>query len=115
MSTAKLYAPASLPDCWVAEHEGVLVMWPARDGGWRERQPYRGHKRALREVPPYSAAGTGWPGVPVGRPPSVGADGKQLIRGPQALLDAMTERARRDGVSASELWREAARRLLQNP
>lgn len=48
----------------------------------------------------------------LGRPVTVDADGKQLIRAPQALLDAMTARARRDGVSASELWREAARRLL---
>lgn len=50
----------------------------------------------------------------LGRPVTVGADGKQLIRGPQALLDAMTARAKRNGVSASELWREAARRLLQD-
>lgn len=49
----------------------------------------------------------------VGRP-SVGADGVQIIRAPRILLDRMKAQANREGVSASELWREAARRLLES-
>ena len=34
------------------------------------------------------------------------------IKAPQALVDAMRERAERDGITTSEAWRRAAREWL---
>lgn len=71
--TRTLYAAPQLPDRWIAEDDaGDLVMFPTRSDGWRDRVAYKGHRRALREVPASNAIGTGWPGVPQGRPARAG-------------------------------------------
>jgi hypothetical protein len=51
--TAKLFWTPSLPEHWVAQSvdEG-WVMFPATEGGWAERTPYRGHLAALQPCDP---------------------------------------------------------------
>lgn len=61
LRTDILMAPKGLPECWVV-YEGVIpVMFPARQHGWSERKPYRGHLEGLTYARPKLALGTGWP------------------------------------------------------
>jgi hypothetical protein len=65
----RLFRSPDLPGRWIGEDKhGGLVHWPAEPGGWAQRTPYTGPKRALEEVEPVLARGTGWPGAGRGRP-----------------------------------------------
>ncbi len=99
--TRKLYAAPQLPEHWIAEdpvHRGALVTFPARADGWRDRSAYKGHRRALREVPANNAIGTGWPGVPEGRPPRAGEAATKRI----ALRCTTAEHERWSAAAAKE-------------
>jgi hypothetical protein len=64
---AKLYVADRFPDHFIAEDEdllGIFVIWPAIADGWSARALWRGNPRALREVRPRLAYGTGWPRAP---------------------------------------------------
>jgi hypothetical protein len=70
----RLYRSQEMPDRWIGEDKhGALVHWPVEPGGWAQRTPYTGPKRALEEVDPRLARGTGWPGGGTGRPPRKGS------------------------------------------
>ncbi len=59
----KLFRSREIPDHWVGEDKhGALMLWPIEPGGWAKRTAYAGGKRALEEVEPALARGTGWPG-----------------------------------------------------
>jgi hypothetical protein len=59
----RLYRSRDLPEKWVGEDpEGALMVWPAKKRGWSRRTAYVGPRRALEEVEPALARGTGWPG-----------------------------------------------------
>lgn len=111
-----LYVASQLPECWVAEDEsGALVMWPARSGGWAARTPYRGHRRALREVDASNAYGTGWPGAPGrGRPPRANGATKRIELRLTAAEREAWERAAGDR-SLSEWIREACEAYRARP
>lgn len=108
--TAKLYIAPQLPEHWVAADEsGSLVFFPARSDGWRARAPYRGHKRALRPIDTRNAVGTGWPGVPVGRPPrgDAAADTRVTVRMTASECAALAAQAKMERRSAGAVIREA--------
>ena len=59
----RLYRSPDLPGKWIGEDkEGALMVWPAEKRGWSRRTAYVGPRRALEEVEPALARGTGWAG-----------------------------------------------------
>lgn len=75
----RLYRSKEHPDHWIGEDEhGALMRWPAQRRGWLKRTGYPGSRRALEEVEPSLARGTGWPFGPHGRPPLRGETSKPL-------------------------------------
>lgn len=49
------YAP-QIPMALLVEHDGGLCIVDLRPEGWRDRRPYRGHRRGLLPVPAGEAA-----------------------------------------------------------
>src|SRR5262245_41424804 len=59
----RLYRSRDLPGQWIgSDLAGALMVWPAERRGWAKRVSYTGPKRALEEVEPALARGTGWAG-----------------------------------------------------
>ncbi len=75
----KLYRSKEHPDHWVGEDEhSKLLMWPREPKGWLRRTPYTGPKRALEEVEPALARGSGWPYGGHGPAPRAGVTSRNL-------------------------------------
>jgi hypothetical protein len=91
----KLYRSAEYPGQWIGtDAEGALVRWPAERGGWQRRTPYVGPKRALEEVEPVLARGSGWPGGGIGRPLRHGAPTRMFgIRATDDEIASWAQRA----------------------
>ena len=91
----RLYKSAEYPGQWIGtDAEGALVRWPAERGGWQRRTPYTGPKRALEEVDPVRARGSGWPGGGTGRPLRHGAPTRMFgIRATGDEITSWTQRA----------------------
>lgn len=105
----KLYFSRGAPLHWIAEDEGVLVMWPAEDNGWEHRRPYRGHRRGLEEVQAYNAHGTGWPGLEAKSRLSPGESTHVQFRCSAAVRLAVLSRAETEGLTEREAWEAAGR------
>ena len=59
----RLYRSRDLPSQWIGtDQAGALMVWPNEKRGWAKRVSYTGPKRALEEVEPALARGTGWAG-----------------------------------------------------
>ena len=101
----RLFACKALPGRWVGEDKhGGLVHWPAEPGGWAQRTPYTGSKRALEEVEPARARGTGWPGVRGGRRPRGEAPAKPVSIRATVQERANWERAAEDHELTLSDW-----------
>src|SRR6185295_2438872 len=75
----RLFRSEALPGQWIGEDKvGTLMVWPAEPRGWAKRTAYLGAKRALEEVEPMLARGSGWPGTRGGRLPLRGSASKPL-------------------------------------
>lgn len=107
----KLYRSPQLPDLWIGEDAyGALVQWPAASGGWQQRTPYAGPRRALEAVEPALARGTGWPGVPTGRPARAGGPSRNVTI--RAAEDERAAWERAAGAAGAESLSEWGRREL---
>jgi len=82
------------------------MVWPARPRGWAKRQGFVGAKRALEEVEPALARGTGWPGGPVGRKPQAdrAADTQLGIRATTEEREAWLRTAQKNGYRSEAPW-----------
>jgi len=108
----KLFRSSQLPGQWIGHDKRLgLVMWPAEKGGWQQRTPYTGPRRALEEVEPALARGTGWPGAGGGRRP-LAASGKPSklvgLRVPEEERAEWEAAAEGDGKTLSEWLRDTA-------
>ncbi len=90
MDVTKLYTSTELPNLWIGEDaHGGLVQWPKAEGGYADRTPYDGTRRALREAVPGLARGTGWGGAGVGRKPRAAG----IASAPFTIRASVDERA----------------------
>jgi len=115
----KLFRSEALPGQWIGEDKvGTLMVWPAEPRGWSKRTGYLGPKRALVEVEPGAARGTGWPGGPTGRKPRTG---EPSLPSPVTIRVTAVERrnweqaAKDHGRRLSDWCRETCNREAEDP
>jgi hypothetical protein len=118
--TMKLYRSPDHPGEWIGtDAAGALVRWPAERGGWAKRTPHTGGKRALEEVEPALARGSGWPGAgrapkrrdPAGKPTNTSIG----VKATTEERDAWTQRAQDEGKSISGWARDTLNAEVARP
>lgn len=104
---------------WVGEDAaGALMMWAREPGGWSKRTAYTGQRRALEEVAPSLARGTGWPGGGRGPRPRVEGERSErrvALRATNAEVETWERRAAQEGKALATWGRDELNEAVKRP